>query len=104
MTTSRKFGFSIAASDGVTYEFAGLDAANLDAWRRALEPCVGNSNPDSTVRGLPMIVYFVGGVVAGELAAIRQIAEREQRQIIVATTGFVTGDSLLRSFGVLKDV
>jgi len=44
-----------------------------------------------------ILVYFVGGVTYGEIAALRWLAEKYNKEIVIATTNITTGKKILQS-------
>lgn len=57
------------------------------------------SQRDARAKGKVTLVFFIGGVTFGEVAALRFIDRMEegQREYIVASTKLMNGDSLLES-------
>jgi len=45
-----------------------------------------------------ILVYVVGGITYSELAGIRYLAKKYNKEILVATTGIITGDRFISSF------
>jgi hypothetical protein len=45
-----------------------------------------------------ILVYLIGGVTYGEIAAFRYLAKKYNKEILIATTGIITGDRLIGSF------
>jgi len=45
-----------------------------------------------------ILVYVVGGITYSELAGMRYLAKKYNKEILVATTGIITGDRLIGSF------
>ena len=41
------------------------------------------------------IVYYLGGITHAEVAAIRFVASRLNMNVVIATTGFISGDKLI---------
>ena len=42
-----------------------------------------------------ILVYFIGGVTYGEIAALRWLAEKYNKEIVIATTNITTGKKIL---------
>jgi len=45
-----------------------------------------------------ILVYLIGGITYGEIAAFRYLAKKYNKEILIATTGIITGDRLITSF------
>lgn len=78
-----------------------LSDAPTDDWAKLLAhvgPVSANvhGSPPPAHRGLALL-YFIGGVTHSELAALRHVARRLQRRVVIATTHVVSGKGLMQS-------
>lgn len=80
--------------DGWNTIKSSLDALNAPT---IYDEKKGNAFSNTTQRNV-ILVYIIGGVTYGELSAIRYIGKKYNKEIIVATTGVITGDRLVSSF------
>lgn len=55
-----------------------------------IRPCTSSHHP-------AIVVYYVGGVTFGEVAALRLLGKLLGREMIVLTTEMLNGESMLRS-------
>jgi hypothetical protein len=55
-----------------------------------VNPCTSSAKP-------VVLVYFIGGVTYGEVAALRLLGKMFKREMVVATTEIINSDSMLRS-------
>lgn len=92
--TWRKFESSLTSVAGPTIEDVQANKSKAAQSRRNLEGRSGGAsgpgpNPKTT------LVFFVGGITYAEVAALRFVAERCGRKLLIGTTSLIRGNSLI---------
>lgn len=65
---------------------------------RGLSVVVQNSTQPKHLSDKVLVVVFLGGCTATELAGVRFLAKQMEREILVVTKGFITGTELINEF------